>query len=87
MFCDARAEYARPCVLRVAQVDLPRGRFKLADAKTDAGGREVEISLYLRDELSYDKWIADSQNIYRVETVLSYPGRDDEFGEVLWPGQ
>ncbi len=37
--------------LRVAQVDLHRGRFKLADAKTDAGVREVEISLYLRDEL------------------------------------
>ncbi len=37
--------------LRVAQVDLRRGRFKLADAKTDAGVREVEISLYLRDEL------------------------------------
>jgi integrase len=37
--------------LRVAQVDLRRGRFKLADAKTEAGVREVEISLYLRDEL------------------------------------
>jgi integrase len=37
--------------LRVAQVDLHRSRFKLADAKTDAGVREVEISLYLRDEL------------------------------------
>ena len=37
--------------LRVAQVDLTRGRFKLADAKTEAGVREVEITLYLRDEL------------------------------------
>ncbi|MGB0092574.1 MAG: site-specific integrase [Solirubrobacteraceae bacterium] len=37
--------------LRVAQVDLGRSRFKLADAKTEAGVREVEISLYLRDEL------------------------------------
>jgi integrase len=37
--------------LRVAQVDLMRGRFKLADAKTEAGVREVEITLYLRDEL------------------------------------
>ena len=35
--------------LRVAQVDLIRSRFKLADAKT--GVREVEITLYLRDEL------------------------------------
>jgi integrase len=30
---------------------LTRGRFKLADAKTEAGVREVEITLYLRDEL------------------------------------
>lgn len=37
--------------LKVAQVDLTRGRFKLVDAKTEAGVREVEISLYLRDEL------------------------------------
>jgi integrase len=37
--------------LKVAQVDLIRGRFKLADAKTEAGVREVEITLYLRDEL------------------------------------
>ncbi len=37
--------------LRVAQVDLQQGRFKLVDAKTEAGVREVEISLYLRDEL------------------------------------
>jgi integrase len=37
--------------LRVAQVDLARSRFKLVDAKTEAGVREVEITLYLRDEL------------------------------------
>lgn len=37
--------------LRVAQVDLQRARFKLTDAKTEAGVREVEISLHLRDEL------------------------------------
>lgn len=37
--------------LKVAQVDLQRGRVKLADAKTEAGVREVEITLYLRDEL------------------------------------
>ncbi len=37
--------------LKVAQVDLTRERFKLADAKTEAGVREVEITLYLRDEL------------------------------------
>jgi integrase len=37
--------------LRVAQVDLARSRLKLADAKTEAGVREVEITLFLRDEL------------------------------------
>ena len=37
--------------LKVAQVDLQRCRFKLADAKTEAGVREVEMTLYLRDEL------------------------------------
>jgi hypothetical protein len=36
---------------RIAQVDLTRGRFKLADAKTEAGLRDVEITVYLRDEL------------------------------------
>ena len=31
----------------VAQVDLTRGRFELADAKREAGVREVEMTLYL----------------------------------------
>ena len=39
----------------------------------------IFIILYLRDELSYDKWIADSQNIWRVETTFSSPGRDHDF--------
>jgi putative ABC transport system permease protein len=43
----------------------------------------IFILLFLRDELSYDKWIADSQNIYRVASVLSYPGRDDEFDTLI----
>ena len=37
--------------LRCAAVDLVRSRFKLPDAKTEAGIREVEMTLYLRDEL------------------------------------
>jgi integrase len=37
--------------LKVAQVDLQRSRLKLTDSKTEAGVREVEISLHLRDEL------------------------------------
>ena len=37
--------------LRVGHVDLARSRFKIPDAKTEAGVREVEMTLYLRDEL------------------------------------
>ena len=37
--------------LLVAQVDLARSRFKPADANTEAGVREAEMTLYLRDEL------------------------------------
>ena len=33
------------------QVDLARARFKITDAKTDKGVREVEMTLYLRDVL------------------------------------
>ena len=43
----------------------------------------IFIVLYLRDELSYDKWIADSQNIYRVESTFSLPGRDSDFFTVV----
>ena len=37
--------------LRCGTVDLVRSRFKLPDAKTEAGIREVEMTLYLHDEL------------------------------------
>ena len=37
--------------LLVWQVDLARARFKITDAKTDKGVREVEMTLYLRDVL------------------------------------
>jgi integrase len=37
--------------LRGSHVDLARSRFKIPDAKTEAGVREVEMTLYLRDEL------------------------------------
>ena len=39
------------CDLRCAQVDLARSRFKLPDAKTAKGIREVEMTLWNRDEL------------------------------------
>jgi putative ABC transport system permease protein len=33
------------------------------------------IALFLRDELSYDRWIPDSSNLYRVEVTFHAPGR------------
>jgi integrase len=39
------------CDLRCSHVDLARARFKLPDAKTSKGIREVEMTLWLRDEL------------------------------------
>ena len=36
----------------------------------------IFILLFIRDELSYDKWIPDTQNLYRVELATYVPGRD-----------
>jgi putative ABC transport system permease protein len=33
------------------------------------------VVLFVRDELSYDRWIPDTQNLYRVELTLDIPGR------------
>ena len=40
------------------------------------------ILLFLRDELSYDAWIPDSQDLYRVESTFYMPGRDPDFFSV-----
>ena len=46
----------------------------------------IFIGLYLRDELSYDKWIPDSQNIYRVEETYYFPdGRAEFFPRTPFP--
>jgi putative ABC transport system permease protein len=46
----------------------------------------IFILLYLRDELSWDRWIPDSENLYRVESTFSLPGRDPDFFPVTpWP--
>ena len=37
------------------------------------------ILLFLRDELSYDAWIPDSENLYRVESTFYMPGREPDF--------
>ncbi|HVW73065.1 MAG TPA: ABC transporter permease [Rhizomicrobium sp.] len=35
----------------------------------------IFIILFVRDELSYDAWIPDSGNIYRLEETIQVPGR------------
>jgi len=35
----------------------------------------VFVVLFVRDELSYDKWIPDTQNLYRVELTANVPDR------------
>jgi putative ABC transport system permease protein len=36
----------------------------------------IFVLLFIRDELSYDKWIPDTENVYRLELALWMPGRD-----------
>jgi putative ABC transport system permease protein len=36
----------------------------------------ILITLYVRDELSYDRWIPDTENLYRLEATINVPGRD-----------
>ncbi|MGH2389384.1 MAG: ABC transporter permease, partial [Chloroflexota bacterium] len=35
----------------------------------------ILITLYVRDQLSYDKWIPDTRNLYRLEATFHSPGR------------
>lgn len=35
----------------------------------------ILILLYVRNQLSYDKWIADTRNLYRLEVTFHPPGR------------
>ena len=36
----------------------------------------IFVLLFIRDELSYDKWIPDTQNLYQIEASSVIPGRD-----------
>jgi putative ABC transport system permease protein len=36
----------------------------------------VFVMLFVRDELSYDTWIPDTENLYRIEMASQEPGRD-----------
>jgi len=35
----------------------------------------IFIILFVRDEISYDKWIPGTENLYRVETIFVVPGQ------------
>lgn len=35
----------------------------------------IFVVLFIRDELSYDKWIPDTRNLYRVELTINIPDR------------
>src|SRR5580765_5037331 len=37
----------------------------------------ILMTLFIRDELSYDKWIAGSDKLYRVEITYHVPNRSD----------
>jgi putative ABC transport system permease protein len=36
----------------------------------------IFVLLFIRDELSYDKWIPGTENLYRVEKTVHVPGRE-----------
>jgi putative ABC transport system permease protein len=36
----------------------------------------IFVLLFIRDELSYDKWIPGTENLYRIEKTSYLPGRD-----------
>jgi len=38
----------------------------------------IFIILFVRDQLSYDKWIPGTENLYRVEHTLSLPGQQPQ---------
>ena len=46
----------------------------------------IFVLLFIRDELSYDKWVPDTQNLYRVEVSIYVAGRDPTgFGDHPFP--
>ncbi len=40
----------------------------------------IFIMLFVRDEVSYDKWIPGSENLYRVENTINDPGQGSHRG-------
>lgn len=46
----------------------------------------IFIALFIRDELSFDKWVPDSENLYRINVDGYLPGRPvDLFGVAPFP--
>lgn len=46
----------------------------------------ILIALFVRDEISYDRWIPDSEHLYRVEVSFHPPGREPmESARTPWP--
>ena len=43
----------------------------------------IMIILFVRDELSYDKWIPDSENLYRVENTINDPSQGSHRGNTI----
>jgi putative ABC transport system permease protein len=35
----------------------------------------IFVILFVRDELSYDRWVPGTRNVYRVELTIDFPGR------------
>src|ERR1700739_148639 len=40
----------------------------------------IFIILFIRDEISYDRWIPDSENLYRIEKTFVVPGQRPGLG-------
>ena len=40
----------------------------------------IFVLLFVRDELSYDKWIPGTENLYRVENTINDPGQPSQRG-------
>jgi putative ABC transport system permease protein len=38
----------------------------------------IFVILFVRDQLSYDRWIPGTENLYRVENTWNFPGKPSE---------
>jgi len=40
----------------------------------------ILITLFVRDELGYDKWLTDHERIYKIENTVNFPGSPTVLG-------